>query len=139
MRSFSLASQQIVNYMADEALIGHLAAKLRTTLTDSEDVGIRLRHLFAYHDEPHQFTTPEVGQLIDAIDSLKSLDPAVGSGAFPMGILQTLIAAAHELQASEGIDASPEGGAALAGAVELKRKGQINGSERVVLFNTGAG
>ena len=52
---------------------------------------------------------------------------------------ETLIAAAHELQASEGIDASPEGGAALAGAVELKRKGQINGSERVVLFNTGAG
>ena len=52
---------------------------------------------------------------------------------------EALVAAARELQASEGIDASPEGGAALAGAVKLKQRGQINGSERVVLFNTGAG
>ena len=52
---------------------------------------------------------------------------------------EALLAAARELQASEGIDASPEGGAALAGAVKLKQRGQINGSERVVLFNTGAG
>ena len=50
-----------------------------------------------------------------------------------------LLAAANELQTSEGIDASPEGGAALAGAVELKRRGQLSGTERVVLFNTGAG
>ena len=52
---------------------------------------------------------------------------------------ETLLAAANELQTSEGIDASPEGGAALAGAVELKRRGQLSGTERVVLFNTGAG
>ncbi len=52
---------------------------------------------------------------------------------------EVLLAAANELQTSEGIDASPEGGAALAGAVELKRRGQLSGSERVVLFNTGAG
>lgn len=52
---------------------------------------------------------------------------------------EALLAAANELQTSEGIDASPEGGAALAGAVELKRRGQLSGSERVVLFNTGAG
>src|SRR5207245_332831 len=52
---------------------------------------------------------------------------------------EALLAAAKELQTSEGIDASPEGGAALAGAVELKRRGQLSGTERVVLFNTGAG
>ena len=40
---------------------------------------------------------------------------------------------------SLGRAASPEGGAALAGAVELKRRGELKGSERVVLFNTGAG
>jgi len=50
-----------------------------------------------------------------------------------------LTAAAQELQALEGIDASPEGGAALAGAVALKTQGQIGAGERVVLFNTGAG
>jgi threonine synthase len=50
-----------------------------------------------------------------------------------------LTAAACELQTVEGIDAAPEGGAALAGAVELRRRGLIRPGERVVVFNTGAG
>jgi threonine synthase len=50
-----------------------------------------------------------------------------------------LTSAARELQTVEGIDASPEGGAALAGAVELQRKGTLKASDRTVLFNTGAG
>jgi threonine synthase len=52
---------------------------------------------------------------------------------------EALQSAAAELQTVEGIDASPEGGAALAGAVELKRRGAVRADERVVLFNTGAG
>jgi threonine synthase len=52
---------------------------------------------------------------------------------------EALTAAARELQVVEGIDASPEGGAALAGAVELKRRGVLAPEQRVVLFNTGAG
>ena len=40
---------------------------------------------------------------------------------------------------SEGIDFSPEGGAAIAAAVELQRRGGIKFGDRVVLFNTGAG
>ncbi|MEK0189373.1 hypothetical protein WMG39_31690, partial [Microcoleus anatoxicus PTRS2] len=51
----------------------------------------RLRHLFAYNDQPHQFTDTEVSGLIEAIDHLKILDPACGSGAFPMGILHKLV------------------------------------------------
>lgn len=39
----------------------------------------------------------------------------------------------------EGIDFSPEGGAALAAAVELQRRGAIRADDRVVVFNTGAG
>jgi threonine synthase len=52
---------------------------------------------------------------------------------------EALQGAAAELQSAEGIDASPEGGAALAGALELKRRGVLRPDERVVLFNTGAG
>lgn len=51
----------------------------------------------------------------------------------------TLTAAARELQLSEGIDAAPEGGAAFAAAVALRRQGTIEGTQRVVVFNTGAG
>jgi len=50
-----------------------------------------------------------------------------------------LAAAAAELQTLEGIDAAPEGGATLAGALELKARGAVKPEERVVLFNTGAG
>jgi len=52
---------------------------------------------------------------------------------------EDLQTAARELQTVEGIDASPEGGAALAGARELRRRGVLRPDERVVLFNTGAG
>ena len=51
----------------------------------------RLRQLTAYKDEPHQFNEDETEQLIKAIDTLKILDPACGSGAFPMGILHKLV------------------------------------------------
>lgn len=52
---------------------------------------------------------------------------------------EALTAAARELQTVEGIDAAPEGGAAMAGAIELQRRGQLRPGERVVVFNTGAG
>jgi threonine synthase len=52
---------------------------------------------------------------------------------------EALTAAAGEMQTIEGIDAAPEGGAALAGAVELLRRGLIKAEESVVVFNTGAG
>jgi threonine synthase len=52
---------------------------------------------------------------------------------------EALTVAARELQTVEGIDAAPEGGAALAGAIELQRRGQLRPGERVVVFNTGAG
>ncbi|MGH7701211.1 MAG: threonine synthase, partial [Gemmatimonadales bacterium] len=51
---------------------------------------------------------------------------------------EALMAAARELQTVEGIDAAPEGGAALAAAVELRRQGALGQGDRVVVFNTGA-
>ncbi|MGH7594087.1 MAG: threonine synthase [Gemmatimonadales bacterium] len=39
----------------------------------------------------------------------------------------------------EGVDFSPEGGASLAAAVELQRQGKLTATDRVVVFNTGAG
>jgi len=50
-----------------------------------------------------------------------------------------LSAAARELQTLEGIDAAPEGGAALAAAIALRDGGAIRATEKIVLFNTGAG
>ena len=86
--------REVVNYMVDESLIADLKnalsrwVSLRSTQPTIEG---RLRHLLSYNDEPHQFTDTEVEHLITAIDTLKILDPACGSGAFPMGILHKLV------------------------------------------------
>ena len=83
--------REIVSYMADEALIACLTTKLEAALPGAKEVEARLRHLFSYTEEKHQFTPSETEVLIAAIDELKVLDPAVGSGAFPMGVLHKLV------------------------------------------------
>ena len=91
--------REIVNYMTDESLIAYLKNELITcsesqsTLSDEQKAEIegKLRELFAYNDEPNPFDEADTGVLIRAIDTLKILDPAVGSGAFPMGALHKLV------------------------------------------------
>ena len=83
--------REIVNYMVDESLIAHLKNAVCSRETIHCPSEIKLRHLLSYNDEPHQFTDAEVEHLINAIDTLKILDPACGSGAFPMGILHKLV------------------------------------------------
>ena len=65
----------------------------RVLLSDEQKAEIekKLRELFAYNDEPNPFAEAETEVLIKAIDTFKILDPAVGSGAFPMGVLHRLV------------------------------------------------
>jgi adenine-specific DNA-methyltransferase len=85
--------REIVNYMVDESLLAYLQAKVKdlSNLADLTNLEERLRHLLAYNEEPHQFSEAEVTALIAAIDQVNILDPACGSGAFPMGILHKLV------------------------------------------------
>lgn len=92
--------REIVNYMVDESLIAYLETKLleyrqKTDLKNSETerhrINEKLRHLFSYSVASHGFAEDEVGVLIQAIDDAKILDPACGSGAFPMGILHKMV------------------------------------------------
>ncbi len=52
---------------------------------------------------------------------------------------QDLTERARESSAAEGIDFSPEGGAALEGARIALRRGYLGEQDRVLVFNTGAG
>jgi len=82
----------IVDYMVDESLKAHLATVLGSEHgMAEEDARIGLDILFAYTEKEHPFTEVEVDTLIQAIDSCKILDPACGSGAFPMGVLHKLV------------------------------------------------
>lgn len=83
--------REVVNYMVDEALVASLKTKMETAIPLATDVEHRLRCLFSYDEETNPFSLPETDALIAAVDSLKTLDPAVGSGAFPMGLLQKLV------------------------------------------------
>ena len=91
--------RQIVDYMVDEALIAYFLQKVEPFDGDKRFLEERLRDdLLAYEaqgnaDEPntHLIHEEELKPMIAAIDALKIIDPAVGSGAFPMGILNKLV------------------------------------------------
>lgn len=63
----------------------------------NQSIENRLNDLFSYSDNPNPFTESETRILINAIDSCKILDPACGSGAFPMGILHKMVHLLHKL------------------------------------------
>jgi hypothetical protein len=83
----------IVDYMVDESLYLYLQEK--TGVKDE-----KLRALISYDlddDEDSPLETKEKEKIINAIDELKILDPACGSGAFPMGILQKVVFVLQQL------------------------------------------
>lgn len=82
----------IVDYMVDESLKAHLSRVLveKAGMSD-DDAKAGLEMLFAYTERVHAFEPSEVACLIAAIDEVKILDPACGSGAFPMGVLHKLV------------------------------------------------
>lgn len=82
----------IVEYMVDESLKAHLATILSRIHGMTEEAArFGLNILFAYTEKQHPFKQDEVDTLIKAIDNCKILDPACGSGAFPMGVLHKLV------------------------------------------------
>ena len=82
----------IVDYMVDESLKAHLTTVLMNEHNMAEeDARTGLDILFAYTEKQHAFKDNEVDTLIKGIDSCKILDPACGSGAFPMGVLHKLV------------------------------------------------
>ena len=82
----------VVDYMVDEALTAALAAKAAPDDGDVDFWAERLRYLldFSVADAADFFTPDECGSIVRAISRLKVLDPAVGSGAFPMAVLHKL-------------------------------------------------
>ncbi|MCF6177782.1 MAG: Eco57I restriction-modification methylase domain-containing protein [Geopsychrobacter sp.] len=82
----------IVDYMVDESLKAYLSQALCKACPEvtEGDAKEGLDILFSYSEKEHVFSEAEKLALITAIDNCKILDPACGSGAFPMGILHKL-------------------------------------------------
>jgi len=83
--------REIVDHMVEVSLFEYLKGKLPET----EEEKIKL--LLSYSEEIPEFSEEEKQKIISAIDEIKILDPACGSGAFPMGILHKLVFALQKL------------------------------------------
>lgn len=74
----------IVEYMVDESLKQYLLTKTGI----QED---KLQRLLSFSQDVENLSQEESRKIIDALDAVKIIDPACGSGAFPMGILQKMV------------------------------------------------
>lgn len=77
--------REIVQYMVDESIVAHLKR------TVGEELEPKFRQLLQYTDDLVDFTDEQRKQIMQSLYECKILDPACGSGAFPMGILQQLV------------------------------------------------
>ena len=80
--------REVVSFMVDEALIAYLEPIL-----GGADPAGRLRTLFTApaDDYAPDFDDTKTDRLVAALDDVKILDPACGSGAYPMGALHRLV------------------------------------------------
>ena len=76
--------REIVDYMVDESLKAYFIKACGLG-------GKQIDHLFLPAATESKLANDEIERLIQAIDEIKVIDPAVGSGAFPMGVLQRLV------------------------------------------------
>ena len=80
----------IVDYMVEESLVHYI----------SNDTGLdieNLRQVFSSTDDQSFDQEDDRSKIITSISNLKIIDPACGSGAFPMGALQKMVHALSKL------------------------------------------
>ena len=79
--------KEIVSYMCRESLIAYLQTGI-----EDEPTKEAIRQFVTTHDAPYIGTkaSPFWGRLEGALCNVKICDPAIGSGAFPMGLLKEL-------------------------------------------------
>lgn len=82
--------RMIVDYMVDQSLIQYL--KTRTGIDEA-----KLADLVSYEVEDVALTEAEKEAVFAALDRIKVLDPACGSGAFPMGMLHKMLLALEKV------------------------------------------
>jgi len=77
--------REIVQYMVDESLVAHLK---RMCGDEQEPI---YRALLNYASDEVELTKAQRKDIMNALYNCRVLDPACGSGAFPMGVLQQMV------------------------------------------------
>lgn len=89
--------REIVQYMVDESLVAHLKRMVGDELEEE------YRKLLRYTDEELTLTNEQKYSIMNAIYNCKVLDPACGSGAFPVGMLQQMVHILSQLDPSNNV------------------------------------
>ena len=100
--------REIVGYMVDESLKAYLFGKLENAvqplqkLADTENTSelslqSAMEVLFSDKEGENPFSPEQTDLLIVALSNARILDPACGSGAFPMGMLHRMVALLKKL------------------------------------------
>jgi hypothetical protein len=76
--------REIVDYMVQQSVKHYL---LSNTQLDEATI----EKLIAFSDDAPDLSEDQKKQIIELVDNIKILDPACGSGAFPMGLLHQLV------------------------------------------------
>lgn len=82
--------RRVIDYMVNEALRLHLENYIRARAATPEECQA-LQELL-YHDVFDTAQKRLAGWIVEAFDEIRILDPACGSGAFPMGALHRMVA-----------------------------------------------
>ncbi|NBW30630.1 MAG: hypothetical protein EBR35_05150 [Flavobacteriales bacterium] len=90
--------KEIVHYMCQESLIEYLCTALDIEVENKEKEAITL---LLKKKELDPILKPEIKNLNKALDIVKICDPAIGSGAFPMGLLHEIFTAKQTLYTFE--------------------------------------
>lgn len=77
--------REIVQYMVDESLVAHLKRVC------GDELEPQYRSLLNYSTEETTLSKEQRRNIMQAIYNCRVLDPACGSGAFPMGVLQQMV------------------------------------------------
>lgn len=81
--------RRIVDYMVNEALHLHLRTEFEKNGATASD--LQLLSQLCYDLDPHADYSAIAGRVVDALEAVRVLDPACGSGAFPMGMLHRMV------------------------------------------------
>jgi hypothetical protein len=81
--------RRIVDYMVNEALHLHLRTEFEKANATREDLQLLSRLCYELPDDADFSAIAD--RVVDTLDAVRVLDPACGSGAFPMGMLHRMV------------------------------------------------
>lgn len=97
--------KEIVHYMCKESLKAYLVRQDIAKITDNEFANNTIDKILFQNEldtEEKQFAEKNAYKIIDALEQVKICDPAIGSGAFPMGMLLEIFNTQVYLQELKG-------------------------------------